>query len=137
MGRFCITLHLQTQIVALNREELSWREEFWLARAVRRMEQKRPEPSWPGARAEPELPPPLGFPAAAAFPYQKQQQQKDGVRKLTSDGVNGTVFIKNPLMLQLEGYLKATLQDPKHGQGEEKGSTDTDALMGRDKLGLK
>lgn len=116
MGRFCIALHLQTQIVALNREELSWREEFWLVRAVRRMEEQWPEPSWRSVRAEPQLPPPLGFPAAAAFPHQKQQQQqKDGVRKLTSDGVNRTVFIKNPLMLQLKGYLKATLQDPKRG----------------------
>lgn len=137
MGRFCITLQLQTQIVALNREELSWREEFWLARAVRRMQEKWPEPSWRGVRAEPELPPPLGFPAAAAFPYQKQQQQKDGVRKLTSDGVNGTVFIKSPLMLQLEGCLKATLQDSKRSHSEEEEGTNTDALMGRDKLDLK
>lgn len=70
------------------------------------------EPSWRGVRAEPGLQPPLGFPAAAAFPYpiKKIKTAEKGSKKLTSDGVNGTVFKKKGfLMLQLQGHLKATL----------------------------
>lgn len=74
------------------------------------------EPSWCGVRAEPGLQPPLGFPAAAAFPYPKKIKKKikpteKGSKKLTSDGVNGTVFKKrlSDVMLQLRGHLKPTL----------------------------
>lgn len=51
--------------------------------------ERQSNPSWRGVRAEPGLQPPLGFPAAAAFPYPKTTEK--GSAKLTSDGVNGAV----------------------------------------------
>jgi len=38
--------------------------------------ERRLEPSWREVRAEPGLQPPLGFPAAAAFPYPKNNDRK-------------------------------------------------------------